>query len=101
MGVGKPRRLFDRRHAGTGPAVGDVFGQRTVKQDRILLNDRDLAAQRMLRTPWRYPDRRSAAVCIPADGTAVNGLKRNGILQRVMSGHLATACGSTYGSIHW
>src|SRR6267142_2711675 len=49
MRVGKTRGLLDRRHAGARPAVGDVLGQRAVKQDRILLHDRDLAAQRMLR----------------------------------------------------
>src|SRR6185437_7215341 len=47
--VGEPRRLLDRRHAGAGPAIGDVLGQRAVKQDRLLLHDRDLTAQRLLR----------------------------------------------------
>src|SRR5258708_7178221 len=51
MRVGKPCRLFDRRHGGAGPAIGDVLRQRTVKQDRLLLHDGDLAAQRLLRRP--------------------------------------------------
>ncbi len=49
MRIGEPRRLLDRRQAGARPAIGDVLGQRPVKQDRILLHDGDLAAQRMLR----------------------------------------------------
>ncbi len=49
MRIGKTRGLLDRRHAGARPAIGDVLGQRAVKQDRILLHDGDLAAQRMLR----------------------------------------------------
>ena len=49
MRVGQPRRLLDRRHAGAGPGIGDVLGERAVKQDRVLLHDGDLAAQRLLR----------------------------------------------------
>ena len=49
MRIGQPRGLLDRRHAGARPAIGDVLGQRAMKQDRILLHDSYLAAQRMLR----------------------------------------------------
>ena len=47
--IGKPRRLFDRLHSSARPAIGDVLRERAVKQDRLLLHDRDLAAQRLLR----------------------------------------------------
>ncbi len=49
MGVGQTRSLLNRSHAGSGPAIGDILGQRAVKQDRLLLHNGDLAAQRVLR----------------------------------------------------
>ena len=49
MRVGKPRRPLDRRCTGIRPAIGDVLRKRAVKQDRLLLHDGDLAAQRLLR----------------------------------------------------
>src|ERR1044072_7148608 len=32
--VPQPRRLLDRLQAGAGPAIGDVLGERAMKQDR-------------------------------------------------------------------
>jgi hypothetical protein len=49
MRVGKPRGLLDRSHARARPAVGYVLGERAVKQDRLLMHDRNSAAQRLLR----------------------------------------------------
>ena len=45
----EPRGLLDRGHARARPTIGDVRGERTVKQDRIQLHNRNLAAQRLLR----------------------------------------------------
>ena len=42
MRIGEPRRLLDLRLRGPRPAIGDVLGQRAVKQDRLLLHDGDL-----------------------------------------------------------
>jgi len=55
----QPRRCSTAAMLAPGPPIGDVFGQRPVKQDRVLLHDRDLAAQRIAASPQRYPGRRS------------------------------------------
>ena len=49
MCVGELRRGDDLLHRGARTGIGDVLGERAVEQDRLLLHDRDLAAQRGLR----------------------------------------------------
>src|SRR3954454_1740825 len=51
MRIGETCRLLDGSHAGARPAIGDVLGQRPVKQDRVLLHNGDLAAQGLLGHP--------------------------------------------------
>ncbi|MNS07818.1 hypothetical protein D3C72_392690 [compost metagenome] len=48
MRAGQPRRLLDLGLRRAGAGIGDVLGQRAVKQHRVLLHDCDLAAQRRL-----------------------------------------------------
>ena len=47
--VGQTRRVLDLRLRRAGATVGDVLGERAMKQDWLLLHDRDPAAQRLLR----------------------------------------------------
>ena len=46
--VGRARRLTDLLHGSIGPPVGDVLGNGTVEQQRLLRHVGDLAAQRLL-----------------------------------------------------
>ena len=48
MRIGLPRRLLDLGPRCPGPRIGNVVRQRAVEQDRLLLHDGDLAAQRRL-----------------------------------------------------
>ena len=56
--IGEPGGFDDRRPRGAGAGIGDVFGQRAVKQDRLLLHDGDLLAQRCLGRRRGYRGRR-------------------------------------------
>lgn len=45
MRIRKPRSALDFRHARAGTRIRDVLGKAAMKQDRLLLHDRDLGAQ--------------------------------------------------------